>query len=185
MQRTVFYISDSTGITAETIGNSILAQFEGVQFDKHRLPFIDDAQKAEAAALRIKTRYAQTGERPIVVNTMADRSLCDIVATSGALMMDVFAPFIGPLEDELGANESKAGETASLFNEAATAVPPMGDHERLVMKHLRQDEALQLDALMELLEADLGSGEIFTALFELELAGRVKQMPGKNYVRSF
>ena len=61
MQRTVFFISDSTGITAETIGNSILAQFEGVQFEKHRLPFVDDAHKAEAAALRIKTRYAQTG----------------------------------------------------------------------------------------------------------------------------
>jgi [pyruvate, water dikinase]-phosphate phosphotransferase / [pyruvate, water dikinase] kinase len=106
MQRTVFFISDSTGITAETIGNSILAQFEGIQFDKHRLPFVDDAQKAEAAAVRIKTRYAQTGERPIVVNTMADRALCDIVAASGGLMLDVFAPFIGPLEGELGAKRT-------------------------------------------------------------------------------
>src|SRR3546814_64142 len=53
MHRTVFFISDSTGITAETIGNSILAQFEGVQFDKHRLPFTDNAHKAETAALRI------------------------------------------------------------------------------------------------------------------------------------
>lgn len=106
MQRTVFFISDSTGITAETIGNSILAQFEGIQFDKHRLPFVDDSHKAEAAALRIKTRYAQTGERPIVVNTMADRGLCDIVAASGGLMLDVFAPFIGPLEEELGAKRS-------------------------------------------------------------------------------
>lgn len=108
MQRTVFFISDSTGITAETIGNSILAQFEGVQFDKHRLSFVDDARKAEAAALRIKTHYAQTGERPIVVNTMAERALCDIVANSGALMLDVFAPFVGPLEDELGAKRSGA-----------------------------------------------------------------------------
>jgi [pyruvate, water dikinase]-phosphate phosphotransferase / [pyruvate, water dikinase] kinase len=108
MQRTVFFISDSTGITAETIGNSILAQFEGVQFDKHRLPFTDNAQKAEAAALRIKTHYAQSAQRPIVVNTMAERALCDIVASSGALMLDVFAPFIGPLEDELGAKRSGA-----------------------------------------------------------------------------
>jgi regulator of PEP synthase PpsR (kinase-PPPase family) len=106
MQRTVFFISDSTGITAETIGNSILAQFEGIQFDKHRLPFVDDAHKAEAAALRIKTRYAQTGQRPLVVNTMADRGLCEIVAASGALMLDVFAPFIGPLEEELGTKRS-------------------------------------------------------------------------------
>ena len=108
MQRTVFFISDSTGITAETIGNSILAQFEGVQFDKHRLPFTDNVQKAEAAALRIKTHYAQSALRPIVVNTMAERALCDIVASSGALMLDVFAPFIGPLEDELGAKRSGA-----------------------------------------------------------------------------
>lgn len=106
MRRTVFFISDSTGITAETIGNSILAQFDGVQFDTHRLPFVDDPTKAEAASLRIKTKYAQEGQRPIVVNTMADRRLCDIVAESGALMMDVFAPFIGPLEDELGAKRS-------------------------------------------------------------------------------
>ncbi|WP_329740544.1 pyruvate, water dikinase regulatory protein [Dyella sp. A6] len=108
MQRTVFFISDSTGITAETIGNSILAQFEDTQFDRHRLPFIDNLHKAENAALRIKTHYAKTGERPIVVNTMADRSLCDIVAASGALMLDVFAPFIGPLEEELGAKRSGA-----------------------------------------------------------------------------
>lgn len=108
MPRSVFFISDSTGITAETIGNSILAQFEGVRFEKHRLPFTDNAHKAEVAALRIKTNYAQTGRRPIVVNTMADRSLCEIVANSGALMLDVFAPFIGRLEDELGAKRSGA-----------------------------------------------------------------------------
>lgn len=107
-QRVVFFISDSTGITAETIGNSILAQFEGVSFEKHRLPFIDNAQKAEAAATRIKTRFAQSGERPIVVNTMADRTLCEIVAASGALMLDVFAPFIGPLETELATRRSGA-----------------------------------------------------------------------------
>jgi regulator of PEP synthase PpsR (kinase-PPPase family) len=108
MRRTVFFISDSTGITAETIGHSILAQFEGIEFDSHRLPFVDDADKARAAALRIKTVYAQSGQKPIVVNTMAERALCDIVAESGALMMDVFAPFIGTLEEELGAKRSGA-----------------------------------------------------------------------------
>jgi DNA processing protein len=61
----------------------------------------------------------------------------------------------------------------------------MGEHERLVIQELRQDESLQLDALIERLESKLTSGEIFSALFELELAGRVRQMPGKNYVRSF
>ncbi len=78
------------------------------------------------------------------------------------------------------ANESKAGGTASLFTEQ-----PMGDHERLVFNRLRHDEATQLDELMEQMEAELNSAEIFTALFELELSGKVKALPGKNYVRCF
>jgi DNA processing protein len=88
------------------------------------------------------------------------------------------------LEDELetagGRGESKAGGTASLFNDT-----PMPQHERIVFDKLRHDESMQLDELIEQLEAELGSAEIFTALFELELAGRVRQLPGKNYVRAF
>jgi DNA processing protein len=88
------------------------------------------------------------------------------------------------LEDELmaagGQDESKAGGTASLFNDT-----PMPTHERIVFDRLRHDESLQLDELIEQLEPELGSAEIFTALFELELAGRVRQLPGKNYVRAF
>ncbi|HET7662907.1 MAG TPA: pyruvate, water dikinase regulatory protein [Rhodanobacteraceae bacterium] len=108
MRKTVFFVSDSTGITAETIGHSILAQFDGVHFDTHRLPFVNDADKAAAAALRIKTHYAKSGQKPIVINTLADRAMCDIVANSGALMLDVFAPFVGTLENELGIKRSGA-----------------------------------------------------------------------------
>jgi len=79
-----------------------------------------------------------------------------------------------------GPNESKPSGTASLFNEQA-----MGSNERLVFNRLRHDEPLQLDELMEQMEAELGSAEIFTALFELELSGKVKALPGKNYVRTF
>ena len=90
------------------------------------------------------------------------------------------------LEDQAGARgESATGRPASLFDSGAgTEGLPMGDHERLVLQHLRADESLQLDELLERLDTELASGEVFTALFELELAGRVKQMPGKNYVRS-
>jgi DNA processing protein len=88
------------------------------------------------------------------------------------------------LEDESiaagGGAESKAGGTASLFNDT-----PLPEHERIVFDRLRHDESMQLDELIEQLEAQLGSAEIFTALFELELAGRVRQLPGKNYVRAF
>jgi DNA processing protein len=87
------------------------------------------------------------------------------------------------LEDELRAaagDESKIAESASLFSNK-----PLPEHEQMVLNRLRHDESVQLDDLIEQLEAELGSAEIFTALFELEIAGHVRQLPGKNYVRSF
>ena len=75
---------------------------------------------------------------------------------------------------------SKAPPAASLFEEA-----PLPPAETRVISVLRHDEALQLDEIMEKLEPELSSSEVFTALFELELAGRIKQLPGKNYVKSF
>ena len=102
MRRTIFYVSDGTGITAETIGHSVLTQFDDVAFDTFRLPFVDDEEKAHGAAARIRNAYATSGARPIVVNTVVDPALSEILASSGGLMIDVFAPFIGPLEAELG-----------------------------------------------------------------------------------
>lgn len=75
---------------------------------------------------------------------------------------------------------SKDLPAASLFEEA-----PLPPAETWVISVLRHDEALQLDEIMEKLEPELSSSEVFTALFELELAGRIKQLPGKNYVKSF
>ncbi|HVW77619.1 MAG TPA: DNA-processing protein DprA [Alloacidobacterium sp.] len=75
---------------------------------------------------------------------------------------------------------SKGSSAASLFEEA-----PLPPAESSVMSVLRHDEAMQLDEIMEKLEPELSSSEVFTALFELELQGRVKQLPGKNYVKSF
>ena len=75
---------------------------------------------------------------------------------------------------------SKGQPAASLFEEA-----PLPPAETRVLSVLRHDEALQLDEIMEKLEPELSSSEVFTALFELELAGRIKQLPGKNYVKSF
>jgi DNA processing protein len=80
------------------------------------------------------------------------------------------------LEEELGF-ASSGGPAASLLPD-----PPLEEHEKLVLNELRHDEAVQLDELLEKLDATLSSSEIFTALFELELAGRIRQLPGKNYV---
>jgi DNA processing protein len=76
--------------------------------------------------------------------------------------------------------ESKSEPSASLFTEET-----LQPQEVRLMSILRHDEALQLDEIMEKLEPELTSSEIFTALFELELAGRIRQLPGKNYVKSF
>ena len=86
------------------------------------------------------------------------------------------------LEDELAEGESKRAEGASLLLSGPQGEIP--EHERLVLARLRQDESVQLDDLMEGLDGTLASPEVFTALFELELSGRVRQLPGKNYVRS-
>ena len=76
-------------------------------------------------------------------------------------------------------NESKDEAGASLFENA-----PLSRTEALELGVLRGDEALLLDEIMERLESELSSLEIFTALFELERSGRIKQLPGTNYVKS-
>jgi DNA processing protein len=74
--------------------------------------------------------------------------------------------------------ESKTAIAASLLPD-----PPLHGREAVIYKVLRQDVALQMDEILELVEEQLSSGEVFTALFELELAGRIRSLPGKNYVR--
>ena len=114
-----------------------------------------------------------------------------LTATWEDVWEDLPAQVIALLEDEMvaaGQVESKVGGAASLFNDEdgledrGMALP---EYERVVLDRLRRDESVQLDELIEGLEGELGSAEIFTALFELELRGRVKQLPGKNYVRCF
>jgi len=77
-------------------------------------------------------------------------------------------------------DESSAGGTASLFGESE-----LGPHERKILALLKADEATHIDQIVERLEPEVSSSEIFAALFELELAGKVRQLPGKNFVKSF
>jgi len=76
--------------------------------------------------------------------------------------------------------ESEGGSSASLFPDEG--LPP---HEKRILSLLKADEATHIDELVEKLEAEMSSSEIFAALFELELGGKVRQMPGKNFVKSF
>lgn len=81
--------------------------------------------------------------------------------------------------EDMAPSESKSGTTASLL-----ADPALRPEETMVLEVLRTDAALQMDEILELLETQLTSSEVFTALFELEISGRVRGMPGKNYVRT-
>jgi DNA processing protein len=75
--------------------------------------------------------------------------------------------------------ESKSETTASLLPD-----PILRPQEAILLEVLRSDESLQLDEILELLETQLTSSEVFTAIFELEITGRVRCLPGKNYVRT-
>ncbi len=115
--RPIFYVSDGTGITAETIGHSLLTQFKGTEFKTDRIPFVDNLEKAAEAAIRIRSAGETNGCRPIVINSCVDANLTARVAESGALMLDVFAPFIEPLERELGRQrQSRVGQAHGMVD---------------------------------------------------------------------
>jgi regulator of PEP synthase PpsR (kinase-PPPase family) len=100
--RTVFFVSDSTGITAETFGNSILNQF--ATKPRHvRRPFIDSADKAYQVVREINHTGDVEGRRPVVFITMVDADVLAIVKDQcKALVLDLFNTFIEPLEAEFG-----------------------------------------------------------------------------------
>ena len=101
--RPVFYVSDGTGITAETVGHSLLTQFSGFNFVTDRLSFIDEPGKAEQACQRIALAGERYGVRPIVISSCVDAGRTDSLRASGALVIDVMGPSIAVLEDELQA----------------------------------------------------------------------------------
>ncbi|MES2040758.1 MAG: pyruvate, water dikinase regulatory protein [Pseudomonadota bacterium] len=99
--RTVFFVSDGTGITAETFGHSVLTQFD-LKFKQVRLPFIDTLEKAHDAVRKINDAYTAEGNRPIVFSTLVKTDLAGVVFKSKGLHMDLIQTFVSPLEQELG-----------------------------------------------------------------------------------
>ncbi len=100
--RTVFFVSDGTGITAETFGNSILAQFS-IKPRHVRRPFIDTADKAHQVVREINAAFEREGVRPIVFTTLVDAEVLGIVLDgSRGMVFDMFKTFVEPLELEFG-----------------------------------------------------------------------------------
>ena len=100
--RTIFFVSDGTGITAEMLGHSLLSQFEDIKFNQETIPFVDSAEKAQVALERIAQAAGLGNGRPIVFTSLVNNTVRASLRAADALVLDFFETFIDPLEHELG-----------------------------------------------------------------------------------
>ncbi len=117
-ERLVFFISDRTGITAETIGHTLITQFPGIRFIQRTYPFVNTLEKARSTAKRINNAGKQHGIRPVIFNTILDDDLKDVIASAEGMHLDFFDMFLVPLENELGCHSShKSGLSHGIADE--------------------------------------------------------------------
>jgi regulator of PEP synthase PpsR (kinase-PPPase family) len=108
-RRTVFFLSDRTGITAEMLGNSLLTQFDEITFQRVTIPFVDSAERIAEAIRQVNDTAEREGRRPIVISSVVDEVMSEVIRReANALTLDLFQVFIQPLEAELGAKSSHA-----------------------------------------------------------------------------
>lgn len=100
-QRTVYFVSDQTGVTAETLGHSLLSQFDGIEFRPVTVPFVDSVDKAEQVAATIDRTAEIEGRRPIVFASLVQEEVRRPLLESSGLVIDFFEAFLGRIEDEL------------------------------------------------------------------------------------
>ena len=106
IKRTVFFVSDQTGITAETMGHSLMTQFDGIEFRQVTVPFIATVDKAIEAVRKIDLVGTHEGVRPIVFSTLVQEDVRNVVRGSSGFFLDFFDPFLAPLENELKTQSS-------------------------------------------------------------------------------
>jgi hypothetical protein len=114
----VFFVSDGTGITAETFGNAILAQFE-IKFRHIRIPFVDSVDKAHQAVRQITHTADLEGRKPIVFTTLVNMEVLSVIqegCNGKCMLMDMFGTFVNPLEHELGV---KSNHRVGRFSDAS------------------------------------------------------------------
>ncbi len=127
-QRTIFFISDRTGITATTLGHSLITQFDQLTFKQTTLPFIDSTEKALEAVQKINETSAQDQAKAIVFSTVIDDKIRQLLKSSQGFFIDFVNTFIGPLETELGLQSnhtigrSHGAQNAHQYNRRIEAV---------------------------------------------------------------
>lgn len=123
MIRRVFFVSDRTGITAETLGRSLLTQFPDIEFRITNLPFVTNQLAAAKAAATIRGAAEENGVAPLVFSTLTDPAMQFVVSSASETVFDLFGTFIEPLEDALGMESSHtAGRMHGIGN--------VGEYER-------------------------------------------------------
>lgn len=115
MKRTVFFVSESTGITAETLGHSLLSQFDTVDFEQVYMPYINTPARAEALTVRMQEAAERDDVRPLVFSTMLNHEIATILKRGNCFYMELFEGFVAPLSEELGVAPSlKSGRSHAI-----------------------------------------------------------------------
>ena len=118
MKRFVYMISDGTGITAEALGNSLISQFESIEFVKITIPYVDTLAKAKQATKRINESFDQYKIKPLVFTTLLNPEIRHHIQNANACIFDLFNTFLEPLEQELKAKSSyTVGRSHAVLNQ--------------------------------------------------------------------
>ena len=107
-RRTAFFVSDRTGITVEMLGNSLLTQFDDIEFQRVTLPFVDNIEKVREVLNQIERANAASGKRPLVFTSLMKPDLRQEINKANCMVLDVVDRFIVPLEEELGTKSAHA-----------------------------------------------------------------------------
>lgn len=114
----VFFLSDHTGITVEKLGHSLLSQFEDLRFIRMRIPYINSTDKAQDTHDKISAVYRKTGEKPIVISSIIDKDLKQIIQQCDCIFFDFFDAFIPAMEQALGESATLIkGRTHSMHDQ--------------------------------------------------------------------